>query len=374
MRNMFDYLLEHGNDDFKTLPFNEIDAAILCQLSYLNLEILIPRLEDKKEDYLFIDLNHDELLDPLTDQVFAPNDNKKLIKDVCNSKRFHDLKMNYLEYNTCFEAKEQFYGVTFIIDNVAYITYRGTDMTLVGWREDFDMAYMKEVPAQKKSLQYLNDVAKLIDYPLGIQGHSKGGNLAIYSSMYIDKKIKDRIINIYDFDGPGFNEHIYDLDEYKEIEHKVLRRIADKTVVGLLMYHTDKYELVKTSGVSILRHLLFNWHVNKGGTFRRANKLDFNSQVISSTVISYFAVSEADERRDFVNKLFYLLEENPKLTLFDVKNNLKGYTKSISRRYREMTKEDKVLFKNYIDKLMKAYVEGVKEGLKLRLNKKKINK
>lgn len=368
MRNIFDYLKEHGDDDLKKLPFNEVDAAILCQLSYLNLEILVPRLEDNKEDFSILDLNHEELLHPLTDGVFAPHDNKRMLIDICNSKRFSDLKMNYLDFNTCFEAKEQFYALTFIIDEVAYITYRGTDMTLVGWREDFDMAYMKEVPAQKKALKYFNDIAKITSYPLGVQGHSKGGNLAIYSSMYTTKENKERIVNIYDFDGPGFNEHVYDLDEYKEIEDKVLRRIADKTVIGLLMYHTDKYELVKTSSVSILRHLLFNWHVNAGGTFRRANKLDFNSQVIASSVINYLAVSEADERRDFVNKLFFLLEENPKLTLFDIKNNLKGYTKSISKRYKEMTSEDKKLFKNYVDKLIKAYVEGIKEGIKQKLN------
>jgi hypothetical protein len=365
---MFDYFQEHGNDDFKTLPFNEIDAAILCQLSYLNLEILVPRLGDNKEDFSILDFNHEELLDPLTDRVFAPHDNKRMLNDIFNSKRFQDLKINYLDFNTCLEAKEQFYAVTFIIDNIAYVTYRGTDMTLVGWREDFDMAYMKEVPAQRKALKYLNKVSKISELPLGIQGHSKGGNLAVYSAMYVSKEVQDRIIHIYDFDGPGFNEHVYDLDEYKEIESRVLRRIADKTVIGLLMYHTDKYELVKTSGVSILRHLLFNWHVNKGGTFRRAAKLDFNSQVIASTVINYLAVTEADERRDFVNKLFYLLEENPKLTLFDIKNNLKGYTKSISKRYKEMTSEDKKLFKNYVDKLIKAYVEGIKEGIKQKLN------
>jgi hypothetical protein len=88
-------------------------------------------------------------------------------------------------------------------------------------------------------------------------------------------------------------------------------------------------------------------------------------------VISYLAVTEADERKDFVNKLFYLLEENPKLTLFDVKNNIKGYTKSISKRYREMSKDEKLLFKNYIIKLRKAYIEGIKEGLKQRISKNK---
>ena len=371
MRNIFDYLEEHGNDDFNILPFNEVDAAILCQLSYMNLELLVPRLEDNKENFSVLDLNHEELLDPLTDGVFAPNDNKRMLLDICKSKRYETLMINYLDFNTCFEAKEQFYAVTFIIDDIVYVTYRGTDMTLVGWREDFDMAYMKEVPAQKKALIYLNRIANLTNLSLVIQGHSKGGNLAVYSSMYCSKEIKNRILHVYDFDGPGFNEHVYDLPEYKEIEDKVLRRIADKTVIGLLMYHTEKYELVKTSGVSILRHLLFNWHVNKGGTFRRTKKLDFNSQVIASTVISYLAVTEADERKDFVNKLFYLLEENPKLTLFDVKNNIKGYTKSISKRYREMSKDEKLLFKNYIIKLRKAYIEGRKEGLNQRISKNK---
>lgn len=371
MRNMVDYFLEHGNDDFKKLPFNEVDAAILCQLSYLNLEILVPKLEDNKAHFSFLDFNHEELLDPLTDGVFAPNDNKNLLIAIFESKRFEKLMVNYIEFNTCFEAKEQFYAVTFFIDDIAYVTYRGTDMTLVGWREDFDMAYMKEVPAQKKALEYLNKISNITNLKLGIQGHSKGGNLAVYSSMYTAKEVKDRIINIYDFDGPGFNEHVYDLYEYKEIEDRVLRRIADKTIIGLLMYHTDKYELVKTSGVSILRHLLFNWHVNMGGTFRRATKLDFNSQVIASTVISYLAVTEAEERRDFVNKLFFLLEENPKLTLFDIKNNVKSYSKSISKRYREMSQEEKGLFKKYIIKLRNAYIEGIKVGLKQKLSNKK---
>lgn len=371
MRNIIDYIEEHKNDDFEALKFNEIDAAILCQLSYMNLEILAPKLEDNRDGISIKEFNKEEYIPSLTKGVFAPNDNILLLLALCESKRYEDLIVNYISYNTCFDSKEQFFAVTFIINDMNYITYRGTDMTLVGWREDFDMAYMKEVPAQKEALNYLCRVYNLKNKNISVLGHSKGGNLAVYASMYAKEEIKNNIINIYDFDGPGFNEHVYDLAEYKYIEDKVLRRIADKTVIGLLMYHTDKYELVKTSGVSILRHLLFNWHIDKRGKFVRAAKLDFNSQVIASTVINYLAVTEEDERRDFVNKLFYLLEENPKLTIFDVKDNLTGYTKSISRRYREMNKSEKALFKSYIMRVRNAYIEGVRESIKSKVNNMK---
>lgn len=140
------------------------------------------------------------------------NHHVKISKDIemavklANSKRFGNMKLMYYVDKYDENIETQFVITIIMEDNTAYIAYRGTDTSLVGWKEDFNMSFMDKVPAQVEALKYLEIVSSLINMPLHIGGHSKGGNLAVYSSLYIDKSVQDRIIKVYNNDGRVLNQ------------------------------------------------------------------------------------------------------------------------------------------------------------------------
>ena len=114
MANINDYLLWRGdipiNRNFK---FNEIDSMILARFSYL--------LFNK------IDIKPVETVESVSNKM----------KDFDNDEK-------------------QFAAITVhISDEEMYISYIGTDSTLYGWKEDFNMAFMDDVPCQLAGREYL---------------------------------------------------------------------------------------------------------------------------------------------------------------------------------------------------------------------------
>lgn len=127
------------------------------------------------------------------------------------SRRFAKMRLNYYTNLTDKEMQMQFSAVTFLLeDGTVYVAFRGTDETIVGWREDFDMALKSPIPSQTAARLYLRHIAEYTgDAPLMIGGHSKGGNEAVFAAMETEPQIQDRIRAVYCFDGPGFREDIY---------------------------------------------------------------------------------------------------------------------------------------------------------------------
>jgi hypothetical protein len=363
MRSILDYVVDYQST-FDKAPFNEVDACVLCQAAYMEYEGFVPGLYDNKSGVQFKVLNNETKLDIITHGIFDPERQKKLIRLLRKSDRFSQLEINNFKKIYSVSNNHQFCAMTFKFGNTVVVTFRGTDMTITGWHEDFEMLYCDEVPAQRSAIDYLNIIAEKNKGPIIVCGHSKGGNLAIYSSMKASKDIKDRIIHVYDFDGPGFKDDIYGSEEYLSIKKKVLRRICDKTIIGMLMYYSDDYEVVKTSSFGILRHVLFNWHINHNGTLRRAPKLDMYSVIISNTVTSYLEITNLDERRDLVDLLFFLLKENPDLNVLDLRFHFPEFVKSMKRQYDILGDDKQVRFKKHYLRLRRAMLIGIKKGLK----------
>lgn len=363
MRNIINYV-EEETRTFNELPFNEVDAAVFCQVSYFELEKFVPSLEDNTHGIFFKVLNNEARLSIITHDIFDPEKNKKLAKALKKSKRYAPVEINRYKNVYSTSNNEQFCAMTFELGDTIVVTFRGTDMTIVGWHEDFEMMYTDEVPAQKSACEYLELVASITKGPIIVCGHSKGGNLAIYSSMKSSNKVKNRIVHIYDFDGPGFKDDIFETEEYLSIKKKVLRRICDKTIIGMLMYYSKDYEVIKTSGVGILRHLLFNWHINQSATFRRAPKLDMYSIIITNTVTNYLEMTSIDERKEFVDLLFFLLKENPDLNILSIRYHFPEFVKSMKRQYDILPEEKKVRFLYHGNKLRSATLLGIKKGLR----------
>ena len=208
MANMLDYVFWRGDLTFENVPFNEIDALILCQITYLNFDNIISRDFTEKAISLK-DLNtvlsRSENLEKIKNVGAMINmDSWNLFTKAALSVRFGSLKAWGFVNKIDREKEEQFAAVTYTYsgdkknkNKFNCIVFRGTDDTIVGWKEDFNLGYMETVPAQNDALSYVKEVCSKVKGPIKIAGHSKGGNLAIYSSTFSEEKIQKRIQDIY---------------------------------------------------------------------------------------------------------------------------------------------------------------------------------
>ena len=203
------YLRHYGGLSFREYPFNEVDSLLLCQLAYLRFDGLIPQIPERKAWVRLFELAGHPEKERLFEDILFPEENRALFHAMLSGKRFSTMGMNCYVNVVEKERETQFSAVTYLLeDGMIYVAYRGTDVSFVGWKEDFNMAYIVPVPGQEMGVKYLNIVTRRFPGPFYVGGHSKGGNLAVYSSMYCLPKVRERIRKIYDMDGPGFRPEI----------------------------------------------------------------------------------------------------------------------------------------------------------------------
>lgn len=227
MANIHDYLLWRGDLIFnRQFKFNEIDSLILARFSYLIFNKISMNSEETIESI-------SEKMKNIDNNEFMYNGDKGLIIYLGKSERFKLLKVTDFIKNNDKETEKQFGAITIhLSEEEIYISYLGTDSTIFGWKEDFNMSFMDNVPCQIAGKEYLEKIAE--KYPnkkIRIGGHSKGGNVAIFSAISVSKDIQNRIIKVYNYDGPGFNKNIIEKYENNEIISKIETYIPQDSVI-----------------------------------------------------------------------------------------------------------------------------------------------
>ena len=276
MNNIITYL-ETEFATFEEKPFNAVDSLVLSQFCMAQMEGIVAPMRDMGVlggvgSFLHAVLNLQEpvyVRDALRAEKFAtmfiglkPQKIKELVVAIAASPRFRDMELR--EYAVVFNQTEatQFAALSFVYKNqFAYIGFRGTDSSFAGWREDFDMAYMDQVPSQAQAVKYVETVAPRLPKKLFLGGHSKGGNLAVYGGLKANERVRARIRRIYNHDGPGFRDGVL-----TERERAVARALVDKTVpqesiVGTLLSHEGDYRVVKSVAKGVEQHDPFTWEV-----------------------------------------------------------------------------------------------------------------
>lgn len=253
MRNIIEYV-EQEFTAFSEKPFCDVDSLVLSQLSYIHFEVLLNQYPaDHKAEIR--DLLRAEDMDLILLNVRDPESNKKLLYALAASPRFRNIKFGDFVSKTNDTLQEQFAAVTFYMpDGQAYIVYRGTDSTLIGWKEDFNMAFMPKVPAQQDALDYINRIAAKFDGYINLCGHSKGGNLAIYSAAFGDAALQDRVRCIYAHDAPGFSKENLQSAGYKRIQYRIRKTIPQASLIGMLLENHDNYTVVESRQIGIMQH------------------------------------------------------------------------------------------------------------------------
>ena len=256
-----DYLRWRGDIPFSADPFNEVDNLVLCIVSYLNFR-RFPELltRNPKEAVLLRDISQklteeDEQLG-LSRLAYIP-----VVQQAAQTERFADVRMFAFEDRSDEEAQMQFAAVSFLLpDKSVFIAFRGTDTTLVGWKEDFNMSFLESVPAQVRAAEYAAEILKLCRFHrIRIGGHSKGGNLAAWAGLHLPRRAYDRLLAVYNNDGPGFNRSMTELPEYKLLREKLHTFIPESSIVGVLLEHCEEYTVIASTARSVMQHEALSW-------------------------------------------------------------------------------------------------------------------
>ena len=314
--NIFTYLKWRGDLLTKDNPFNEIDALILCEMVYVRFEGIVPGLGEE-ESITIADAAQKYTVSKAKNILWYA-EKEELFLELARSPRFANMAMSNYVSTTDAKQQQQFAAMHIqVAPNLTFIAFRGTDDTIVGWRENFNMSYMMPVPAQQSAVDYVNQTAKGVFRKYWLGGHSKGGNLAIYSAMFCNPKLQKKIIKINSFDGPGFNRKVVNEESYLAIKEKISAYVPVASIVGMLMEHEEDYKVVESSGFSIVQHEGLTWNIC-GTEFELAEDVDKFSRHLSITTKSWLSKIPPEERRDFVNTIFDVFEQAEIKTLADI--------------------------------------------------------
>lgn len=347
MSNIIDYIKWRGDLSFNQSEFNEIDNLILARFSYFCLDGAIK--ENEKITIKQAYENTEKIGIP--EQKILQIEDKDLFPAMAKSKRFG--KLYIIEYvnNVDEDEEKQFSAVTILLpDNTMYVAYRGTDNTLVGWKEDFNMCFSSNVPSQLAATQYLEKVSKLNKRKIRVGGHSKGGNLAIYAAVFANDSVKNRIINVYNNDGPGMSSDIIEKQEYKDMVNKIYTYVPQSSIIGRLLYHEEKYKVIESTQTGIMQHDLYSWQL-EGKKFTYLEELTKESKVADKVIIGWLNGISPERRQEFVDILYQILITTNAQTLKEFSNNWLKNASICLKAYTTSNEEDKKIISDTLVKL-----------------------
>ena len=312
MPTIFDYLKTNQYDSFYDKEFTVLDALALTELAYLPFEDLVPA-EISVQNY--ISLQHlAEQFEEKFQGKYPPlgmvNAHRlKLLSYLSSFKRYKHIRALGFANDVSLDSQKQFAAITYQIRPKEYlVVFRGTDDSIIGWKEDFHLTYMKEIPAQLAARDYLKEVLDKLDGKVWLAGHSKGGNLATYAACHVETSIQDRVQKVYSFDAPGLHSSIRNSDNFKAIEGKILSIIPENSIVGMMLETPETDLVVKSKTFGLLQHLMVSWEI-EGDQFKVVPKVTEDSIQVDQTLKSWTASLSEEELRDFFDLFFGLFIE-----------------------------------------------------------------
>lgn len=320
MLNALDYLTWRGDLDFAADPVNEIDLFLFSQLAtpdytdILTEERMGLPLSEVIARYFVLHPDDGESLGLLQSKFVLP-----MLKKLETSPRFMDVVLCRYELKLDHGSSEQFQAVTMLLPtHEMVVSYRGTDDTIIGWKEDCNMAVLEKIPAQQDALEYLEETAGA--FPgrrIYTVGHSKGGNLALYAPVMTDKELRKRIAFAYSFDGPGFRDEFLHEAGYKEMKSRMVTVLSQYSVIGMLLTLAGERVVVRSSVKGLYAHDGFYWEA-EGKAFVREKKLSGDSLAIERTMKKTLAGLDTAERQRFLDDLFGALLSTGAVTLTEL--------------------------------------------------------
>lgn len=317
MGTVLDYIKEYGKYSFREMPMTEVDSLALCQLSYLKFDGMVPGVRENLPSVTLESLKVYPDYEKLFADVRYEEVNRALIEGMLAGKRYSNLKLNCYVNMVEKESEMQFSAITYILnDGTVYIAFRGTDETIVGWKEDFNMAFCAPVPGQEYSVGYLNTVAERIHSPFYVGGHSKGGNLAVYSAMNCRPDVQERIIQVFSMDGPGFRPEVLKAGNYDVIADRVTKILPHSSLVGMLFESDMHFQVVESKTFGLMQHDPYTWLV-EGDHLKHVDDIYESRKQMDNTLNTWILSLDEKQLRVFVDTLFQVISASQVDNLID---------------------------------------------------------
>ena len=360
---VMDYLRWRGDLTFAQDGFNEVDDLVLCIISYLNFR----RFDDLKTTDPARAVALPDVAARLTEEDeqlgLSELDYIPLMRLAAETERFRDVRMFGFTHEWD-EAKEmQFDAVSYLLpDDTLLVAFMGTDTSLVGWKEDFNMSFLSAVPAQERATAYTVEMAAACpDRKLRIAGHSKGGNLAAWAAIHIPAQLQEqRLLDAYNNDGPGFSHDMVDSDAYRRVADKLHTYIPESSIVGVLLEHAEDYAVIDSSNRSVMQHEPMSWSV-LGPRFVHLGQRSQMGKLSDDVLRQWIGSMTPQEREQFSDALFDVLSLSGKArTLDDLRAGGLAGGAALLKQYSGADEQDKKI----IAEIFRRLAVDVKEELK----------
>lgn len=364
MANIIDYVNWRGDLPFTVSPFNEVDGLILAELSFLDLEGIVPppelgsvSLREAAGAY-FARRSGEEV------GVLVPGRVPELLCAMAQSERFAAMRLaGYCEL-TDEEREQQFAALTVETgDGGVYVSYRGTDDTIVGWKEDLNLSFLEVIPSQLRALEYLARMARVYPAaPLRVGGHSKGGNLAVYAAVHAEEAVQARIVQVYNNDGPGFIRPLAGTPEHTRVAPRIHTVVPQSSVVGRLLEHEESVQVVRSDAEGVMQHNGFSWQVERD-RFVHLDGFSREGQVIDETVEAWEDSLSPDRREAFADALYEVLTASGARTLTDISADKLKSAAAALKSYSDLDRETRRALSDSLRLLVHTYARNVADDV-----------
>ena len=368
MGNIMDYISWRGDLSFEQAQFNEVDNLILACFSYVNLDGISAVTKQKgiglkKLTKEFMKLHTMKELE--ADKSFirlAPF----MMMEMAKSVRFGKCVVRNYVNDIVTEAEQQFAAMEIVLeDGTSYVSFRGTDDTIIGWKEDFNLS-TGVVPAQKRAIEYLQKISEHTDGMLRVGGHSKGGNLAIYGSVMC-KSAHEKILEIYSNDGPGFSREFQELPEMKEMMPKIIRIIPEYSIVGTLLEHEKEPVIVASSSKGLLQHDGFSWEV-QGPALVRRDSLNKTALRFIEILHKWIDGMDMEQKRLLIEDLFATLQASGYENLSEVQSGGLKSLAAMVKRVEKFAPESRGMMQELLTAICGGWLEQLQADTKDKLS------
>ena len=350
--DVINYLQTYKNSSFKEMPFNEVDALALALVSYVPIDEL--GITDKKIKASLLSEKIKNYMPP-----FGTNERKlkymKVAALVCDSKRFEHVYFTHFVKERDSLTDKQFQAITIVLDNFLYVSFCGTDSTVIGWKEDFNMAVLETVPSEVSAIKYVNEIlSKFWFKRVYLGGHSKGGRLAISAAKGMSNK--RRLAAIFSFDAPNFPAHCYN-EDYKKIDSYILAYAPNESIIGRLMNEYHQKKIIKSTNSLLMQHDAFSW-VIEGKSFVYESDYTEKSTRIVDTINHALTTYDEETKRLFIDTLFDFFERLNVEKLPNERDIIPAFIKkvpSLLGEWKATPKENRQVVKKVAIDLIKDY-------------------
>ena len=361
---LLDYLAWRNDVPLSIAPFNEVDNVILAYLAYIDFAALRQEWDgfyDLKE--LFQCFCEKYSMEEIKTSGQFTERAPLLLQKMMEGARFRDTKVGYYVKDFDKDTVKQFTALCFLLpDGTNYVSFRGTDETITGWREDFLMSCQSETAGAKEAVNYINRVAKVLEGQLILGGHSKGGNFAMYAAAFCEAENKERIVQVYNNDGPGFREEVIQSSAFQEILPKILTVAPQSSIIGQLLSNPAKQHVIHSTAKGILQHDAMTWEAEKDCLV--SSGLDELSKYTKTTLGSWLETMDDETRESLCTTAFSLIESTKSETFIEFSGNLKKNMESIWKEMGKLPEEKKKEIMNALSDLMESSTQAAVSQIK----------